>query len=206
MNISEAVKDRRSIRKFLDEPIPPADIIEIIESARWAPSASNRQMWKFVVVKNKEVLDEMAQAVSAKIDQIIKESGHARLKGAKHYSTFFNQAPVTIAVFMEPYGTNLSEDAFKALGYREEQVQRLRGNVGIQSIGAAIQNILLTAHAKGYGTCWMCAPNIAAPEIEKILGVEEKWQLKALIPLGKPAVSPKPTPRKELSEIMTVIE
>ena len=78
--------------------------------------------------------------------------------------------------------------------------------MAIQSIGAVIQNILLAAHAKGYGTCWMCAPNIAAPEIERVLGVEEPWELKALIPLGKPARVPKATPRKSLNEILQIIE
>ncbi|MFZ5942972.1 MAG: nitroreductase family protein [Bacillota bacterium] len=206
MDLIASIINRRSVRQFLDEPVPHSDIEEIIEAARWAPSASNKQMWKFVVVKNKDILDKMSQAVKEKVDLLIQQTGQKQLAGVKGYGAFFNQAPVTIAVFMEPYGHNLSEQAFENLGYSQEQIQRLRGHVGIQSIGAAIQNILLSAHAKGYGTCWMCASNIAAPEIEKLLGVEEPWELKALIPLGKPAQIPKPAPRKELSEIMSVIE
>ena len=72
----------------------------------------------------------------------------------------------------------------------------------LQSIGAAIQNILLMAHSKGYGSCWLCSPNIASPEIEKLLGVAENWQLKALVPIGKPARDYKAPVRKDLTEIV----
>lgn len=206
MDLFTAIKERRSIRKFLDQPVPQEDINEIIEAARWAPSSSNRQMWKFIVIKNKQVLDEMAQAICAKVDQIIDQSGYTQLKAVKSYATFFKEAPVTIAVFLEPHEGNLMEEALKALEYTPEQVQRLRGQVAYQSIGAAVENILLAAHGKGYGACWLCGSNIAAPEIEKILGVAGELELKALIPLGKAAVVPKRSSRKELSQIMTVIE
>ena len=206
MELMQAILERRSVRQFLDEPIPDQDLRDIIDAARWAPSASNQQMWKFVIIKNKTILAQMSQLVIDKIDKLSVESGRAELHGAKSYSTFFNQAPVTISVFMKPYGKNKSEEAFRSLGYSEQEIQRLRGYVDIQSIGAAIQNILLAAHVKGYGTCWMCAPNIAAPEIEKLLEAEEPWQLKALIPLGRPAQIPKPTSRKALDEILEIIE
>ena len=206
MELTQAILERRSVRQFLEEPVPDQDLRDIIDAARWAPSASNQQMWKFVVVKNKTILAQMSQLVIDKIDKLSVESGVTELQNAKSYSTFFNQAPVTIAVFMKPYGKNKTEGVFRSLGYSEQEIQRLRGHVDIQSIGAAIQNILLTAHAKGYGTCWMCAPNIAAPEIERLLGVEESWQLKALVPLGKPARILRPTSRKSLDEILEVIE
>ncbi|MGI6225083.1 MAG: nitroreductase family protein [Peptococcales bacterium] len=207
MDLLQAIMERRSVRQFLDEEISNQDLVEIIDAARWAPSASNQQMWNFVIVKNREILNKMSQIVADKLDQIAEETGRNEVRNVKVYSTFFNKAPVTIAVFMQPYQSkNVTEEALWSAGYLESQVQRLRGNVDIQSIGAAIQNILLAAHAKGYGTCWMCAPNIAAPEIEKLLGVDETWQLKALIPLGKPARIPKATPRKSIDEILTIID
>lgn len=207
MDLVQAILERRSVRQFLDEEIPNQDLVAIIDAARWAPSASNQQMWKFVIVKNKEILNEMSQLVLDKIDKIAEETGSGEIKGVKSYSAFFNKAPVTIAVFMQHYQSkNITEEILRSAGYTEMETQRLRGNVDIQSIGAVIQNILLAAHAKGYGTCWMCASNIAAPEIEKLLGVEENWELKALIPLGKPARIPKPTSRKTIDEIMKIIE
>lgn len=205
MDLIQAMMERRSVRQFSDEEVPNQVLEEIIQLASWAPSGSNQQMWKFVIIKNKNILDQMAQLVSGKIDKIAEETGYLELTKIKGFSIFFSKAPVTIAVFMEPY-KNKTEEILQSSGYSPTEIERIRGNVAIQSIGAVIQNILLAAHAKGYGTCWMCAPNIAAPEIERILGVEKPWELKALIPLGKPARVPKATPRKSLREILQIIE
>jgi len=206
MELLEAIKGRRSIRQFTTEPVPQEDIEEILDAARWAPSGSNQQMWKFIVVKNKEILEKMSRAISEEIDKVEEKlNSDVSLQGNKKNATFFAQAPVTIAVFMVPYESKFNE-TLKTLGYSTLDIQRLRGQAELQSIGAAVQNLLLAAYAKGYGTCWMCAPNIASPEIEKILGVDEKWTLKALVPLGKPVRVPKPPKRKELNEIMEVKE
>jgi len=206
MELKEAIYTRRSIRKYTEEPISNAEIHELIEAACWAPNASNQQMWHFVVVKNKEMMEAMAQAVADKFAQISAQLGYTHeLDGNKAYALFFAQAPVTIAVLMRPVENKVTE-ALRKLEYSPLEIQRLRGQSDLQSIGAAIQNLLLLAHAKGYGACWMCAPLIASREIEKILGVEEPWQLKALVPLGKPAVRGGQSKRKALAEVLTILE
>lgn len=206
MELKEAIYTRRSIRRFKEEPISNAEINELIEAACWAPNASNQQMWHFVVVKKKETMEAMAQAVADKFAQISAQLGYTHeLDGNKAYALFFAQAPVTIAVLMRPVESKVTE-ALKKLEYSPLEIQRLRGQSDLQSIGAAIQNLLLLAHAKGYGACWMCAPLIASREIEKILGVEEPWQLKALVPLGKPAVRGGKSTRKALAEVLTILE
>lgn len=202
MDLLTLIKERRSVRQFLKEPIPREDLEEILEAAQWAPSGGNKQGWKFIVIKNPDLLDEMSKMVGDKIDKLAEEAGLGnKLKGNKVMATFFNQAPVTIAVFMERYISKI-EEALEGLGYQPLEIQRLRGQSDLQSIGAAIQNILLMAHSKGYGSCWLCSPNIASPEIEKLLGVAENWQLKALVPIGKPARDYKAPVRKDLTEIV----
>jgi nitroreductase len=206
MELKEAIFTRRSIRKFTEEQISNAEINELIEAACWAPNASNQQMWHFVVVKKKEMMEAMAQAVIDRFDQISAQLGYTHeLDGNKAYALFFAQAPVTIAVLMRPVESKVTE-ALRKLDYSPLEIQRLRGQSDLQSIGAALQNLLLLAHAKGYGACWMCAPLIASREIEKILGVEEPWQLKALVPLGKPAVRGGKSTRKALAEVLTILE
>lgn len=202
MDLMKLIKERRSVRQFIKEPIPQEDLEEIIEAARWAPSGGNKQGWKFIVIKNPELADEMSRMVGDKLDKLAEEAGLGnKLKGNKVTATFFNQAPVTIAVFMERYISKIDE-ALEALDYNPLEIQRLRGQSDLQSIGAAIQNILLMAHNKGYGSCWLCSPNIASREIEKLLGVSENWQLKALVPIGKPARDYKAPVRKDLTEIV----
>jgi nitroreductase len=57
----ELIKERRSIRAFLDKPIPEEEIEMILEAGRWAPSASNRQPWNFILIRNKNILKELAR-------------------------------------------------------------------------------------------------------------------------------------------------
>jgi nitroreductase len=66
--------------------------------------------------------------------------------------------------------------------------------------------LLLAAYEKGYGTCWMTAPMVAAPEIEKILNVRDSLKLCAVIPMGVPAKDSIKPPKKSLQEVLEVIE
>ncbi len=72
MELTDLIKTRRSIRKFKDEPVPDSRIYEILEAGRWSPSGKNNQPWRFVVIKNKEIKDELAALT--KYSSIIKSS------------------------------------------------------------------------------------------------------------------------------------
>lgn len=205
MQLFEAINKRRSIRKFKNQPVPVEDLKFLVECATKAPSAHNKQKWKFIAVTNKELNDRCSEAVSDKIDQLVRKYNITEsVQGWKYYSTFFNTAPAVIYVFHQEARGFLD----KAVGDKisREEINRLRVHPGIQSIGGAIENLLLAATVKGYGTCWMTAPNVAAPEIEKILEIEEPWQLAAVIPVGVPAENPQARPRKPLEEIFEVKE
>ena len=126
MDLLTLIKERRSVRQFLKEPIPHEDLEEILEAAQWAPSGGNKQGWKFIVIKNPDLLDEMSKMVGDKIDKLAEEAGLGnKLKGNKVMATF-NQAPVTIVVFMERYISKI-EEALEGLGYQPLEIQRLRG-------------------------------------------------------------------------------
>jgi nitroreductase len=205
MELMQAIKERRSIRRFTEETVDESDLLEILDAARWAPNAGHQQLWQLVVIKNKEIIQKMVRAVTAQYDFLSEKLGLTNeLTGNKSNAVLFGGAPVTIAVFMKPYESKTNE-VLKQLGCTELEIQRLRGQSDLQSVAAAIQNLLLAAHAKGYGTCWMCAPLLASREIEKILAIKEPWQLKALIPIGKPLIKPHSSTRKELEEITTFI-
>lgn len=60
MNVTEAIKARRSIRKYKSDPVPEADIQKILEAAMHAPSAHNTRPWEFVVVTNEEMRKKFA--------------------------------------------------------------------------------------------------------------------------------------------------
>jgi nitroreductase len=82
MEVFEAIKSRRSIRKYTKDPVPEDLIVKILDAGRWAPSASNRQPWSFIVLKDEEVRRKIAEATT--------------------YGKFLAEAPLGIAVVVDP--------------------------------------------------------------------------------------------------------
>lgn len=205
MDLLTAIKTRRSVRNFADEPVEKEDLNKILEAANWAPSARNQQPWRFIVIKNKELSEQLAAEVHKKLDDIEekarKETDSQLLEKVRHYRvpfTFFSRAPITVAVVQTPYiGTGLA---------KEVGVDASKYDSALQSISAAIQNFLLAAHALNYGSCWMTGPLIAYPEVSKLLNIKEDEQLVALLPLGKYSLAPKAKPRKSTDQVVTIID
>ncbi|MBC7115370.1 MAG: hypothetical protein PWR13_885 [Archaeoglobi archaeon] len=211
MNIFECISTRRSIREFSEEDIPREDILRIIDAARMAPSGHNVQPWHFLVVKKKETLEEMARAVEERIEKIKNETSdeelRRRLGFLKNFSTFFKKAPAVIVVLTDcfSYKDRILEHYIRS-GLSEFEAHRMRGLPYIQSLGAAIQNLLLAAHALGYGACWMTMPLVAKDELERILRIRADWDIVALVPVGKPLKIPEAPRKKSLEEIVTFLE
>jgi nitroreductase len=207
MDLFDAIKGRTSIRRFKQTPVPDEDIRKIVDAGRLAPSANNTQPWSFLVIKDKAVLSKMAESVRQQIDRMIThaedEKQAQRLAAYKEtYYTFFEKAPVVIAVFMEGYdaGTN---KLLGRMGYSAEDIVRLRPNPGLQSVAAAIEHMLLSAHALGYGSCWMTGPLVAQEAFEKLLGYGRDRFIAALLPVGVPDENPQTRPRKPLEQLMS---
>jgi nitroreductase len=124
----------------------------------------------------------------------------------RRHSLFFSSAPATIAVLVEPnpHLAPIVENLSRA-GLPRHEIDRLMGHVEIQSVAAAIQNLLLAAHALGYGACWMNVPFVAKDDLARLVGVAPPWDLLALVPLGRPAPGQSgPIPgRRGLDEIAT---
>ncbi|MCL6518733.1 MAG: nitroreductase family protein [Armatimonadetes bacterium] len=208
MDLFDAIRGRRSIRKFKPDSVLEEDMRRMIEAATLAPSAGNKQMWKFVAVLNKQVLKRMADAVRKKLDEFASlpegNSYKDQLEAAKKWSAFFEEAPVTIVVLGERYRSTIDEIMEKR-GASLLEIDELRQRPDIQSIGAAIQNLCLAAYAMGYGTCWMSAPCVAGSEIKEILGIRPPWEVIALVPVGIADELPAMRPRKPLEEVLEFI-
>lgn len=212
MEFFELVKERKTVRKYKPDMPKIEDIEKIIDAARLAPSGHNKQPWYFLVVANKELKDKMSEAVEAKYEDIktYKEAQtYANgLEHSKKYSIFFNNAPVTIAVFMK-MSMNNCEKIFRSRGVEGSQILRYRPAPDIQSIGAALQNLSLAACDLGYGTCWMTAPIVAYEELETLLEFDPEYNLAALVCLGIPddeTDKPIVKTKKSLNQIMKIID
>jgi nitroreductase len=198
----EFLKTRRSVREFLQDDVPEADVRQLIEAASWAPSGTNRQNWHFIAVRSMEVKDRMAAALKTKIDRI--SAAITQPQDKKSFDTycrflfFFSKAPLTIAVVQKPY---ISTAAVIVERYTGETY---RSSAGVQGPAAAIGNLLLMALALGYGACWMTGPLLGREELEEVLGVKPPDELMALIPVGRYAAAPVPPHRKRVEEILEI--
>ena len=209
MDLFDAIRGRKSIRRFEQTPVPDEDIKKILDAGRLAPSANNTQPWRFIVVKNRIVLKQMADAVRQMIDRMIpyaeNEQQAQRLAAYKStYYTFFENAPVVITVLMEGYDAG-TDRLLAKMGYSPEDIKRLRPLPGLQSVAAAIENMLLAIHALGYGSCWMTGPIVAQEAFELLLGFGKEMSIVALLPLGRPSENPSARPRRPLEENMRTI-
>lgn len=185
----EVLNTRKTIRKYTQE-IPPIEAIKIIADAgRQAPCATNTQNWEFIAVLDNSVKDKMARAVEAKYDELQTKVNNdidcAKLNGYKYYSMFFTKAPVVFAV-VEKKRVSTMLTILENNGMTKEELEKYDTRSSILSMGAAIENMSLTAHALGLGTCWMCAPIVAHKEFGEILGVNEPDKIVTLLTVGYP--------------------
>jgi nitroreductase len=191
METLKTISERRSTRKFIDKEIPVEVMETILSAAIQAPSAKNRQPWKIIVVTSKEK-PAMLKAMQAGIDNKKKYKGYLpnysqAVTGAEHTAKIMEQAPITVFVF--------NTDKYKpSLGRKNSDI------ANIQSIGAAIENMILAATDLGVGSRWICDIHFAQKELCQWLN--EKGQLTASVSFGYPADAPKATERKELKDIV----
>jgi len=194
MNLSEIIKDRRSIRKYQDREIPREILSEILEDALWAPSGMNRQNWNIYVVKGEEkskLLDAVAQAgeiFKPTLEKLFKEK---MVNITMQFFKTLGGAPVLLLVYMPKHTYEIRLDMSTLEKYQIEH-ERF---TNMLSAAALIQNILLLAWDRGLGTCWMTAPKNAEDQINNAMGIADQ-ELVAIIPIGYPDQSPPAPPRK----------
>ena len=185
MDVIEAIKGRRSIRKYRAEPVSEEALQTVLEAARWAPSWSNTQCWRLVVVRDNEMKSKLADT----------------LKGIKAGRTnpadeAVRTAPIIIAACAELGITGY---------YRDENGEnKLATDKGAAwymfDVALAVQNMSLAAHALGLGT--VHTGLLDAVEAARILGVPDNVAVVELLPLGWPDEEPAPRPRKEINEFV----
>ncbi|MFO8021897.1 MAG: nitroreductase family protein [Perlabentimonas sp.] len=205
MELKAAIEGRVSVRQFLPEPVPVNDIKEITRLASLAPSVNNYQPWRFIGITNTVLLHRMADRVRAKIAAIPENDSKFSLNVKKQvdfFATFFENAPALIAVCMEKYETVLE----KGVALSHDEINEMRNSPDLQSTGACIQNLLLSAVDLGYGACWMSAPMIASKDLEEMLDIAEPFRLVSFVAVGKPTKPSSPREKKPIDEMFRMIE
>ncbi|MFB5083528.1 nitroreductase family protein [Symbiobacterium thermophilum] len=209
----DLVRTRRSIRRYRPDDVPDEMLQRAIELATWAPSGGNYQPWRFTVVKNRELIRRIADAVEARSRLMASwpEADRYREQADRwiRTSAFFRDAPACIAVQVGGY-QSVADRLLAARGPQDPAAAEMMewrrfGSSRIQTIGGAIMLLLLALHQQGLGACWMAGPLQAKAEIENLLNVPEGWEFVALIPVGFPAEEREGAPRRPLDEVMEFI-
>lgn len=165
MDVLTAIKGRRSIRAYSPREIEDEKLKRVLEAGRLAPSAVNRQEWKFIVVKDPAIREQLVEAAG----------------GQK----FLGEAPLALV----------------ACGTEPTKVMKCGQHAYNIDVSIALSFMILEAWEQGLGSCWL--GHFDEDKVKKILDIPPEVRVVAMTPLGYPAETPAPRPRKSLDEIVS---
>ncbi len=172
------LRSRRSIRRFTDETVPVELVRRLIEAACQAPSAHNRQPWRFAVLSGESEKEALAEQMGEKLRAARQADGDAadaiEADAARSYQRITSAAVVVVVC--------LTMEAMDV--YPDEARTKAEYMMAVQSVAMAGMNFLLAAHAEGLGACWLCAPLFAPEAARQSLDLPETWEPQGLILLG----------------------
>ena len=174
MEVLEAIKGRRSIRKYKSTPVSNEEVNAVLEAARWAPSWANTQCARYVVVGDPGTKAKLAEAMVPPTPAIVA----------------VREAPVVIVACAE-----LGQS-----GYKKGSPVTNKGDWFMFDVALGMQNLALAAFSRGLGTVHV--GTFDAEKVEEILGIPKGIAVVSMTPLGYPDEEPKAPPRKELSELV----
>jgi len=201
MDLIETIKARRSIRKFKTDPIPDKLLTDLIEAGRLAPSGSNLQATRYVIVKSLEARTKLSQCtplpfvtrapivIACCIDKQVLNTSAARSKEL-----------IDSNAFVDTPLANMSADS-DALKKRKQEMneESLKSYLNLNA-AIALEHIALRAVDLGLGSCWIMMFN--SKKAKEILKLDERYEVVALLPVGYPNQTPSQRPRLKLEELI----
>jgi coenzyme F420-0:L-glutamate ligase/coenzyme F420-1:gamma-L-glutamate ligase len=189
------IRSRRSVRRFQPQAVPAAVLESILETALWAPSAHNRQPWRFAVVQSSPSKARLAELMGVQFRRDLQRDGlppevvEAQV-GRSHQCIV--DAPLLIVLCLDPAALDSYPDLHRS---------QAEHAMAVQSVAMVGSTLMLAAHAHGLGTVWMCAPLFAPQAVLQALELPAEWQPQGMLLAGYPAHIPPPRPRRPLDEV-----
>jgi F420 biosynthesis protein FbiB-like protein len=194
--LARVIQGRRSIRSYKDDAIAP-DILEaVLDAGRWAPSPHHSLPFRFAVLMGRQAVASLSDAMATQwrtdleADKVPAATIEAEI-GKSRRRLLGSPAIVVGCVYLEPLDT-----------YPDPLRQRAEHTMAAHALGAALQNMMLTAHAHGLGSAWMCAPLFCPDTVRAALELPGEWVPHALLTLGIPANDAPPGERPDLQQII----
>jgi coenzyme F420-0:L-glutamate ligase / coenzyme F420-1:gamma-L-glutamate ligase len=194
--LGSVIHKRRSIRRYQSAQIGPAVIERLLRAAAQAPSAHNRQPWRFVVLDDIAAKRTLATAMGQRlrVDRTADGDDPKSIEAdvSRSYSRI-TEAPVVILVCMDI--RDMDE-------YQDERRRQAEYLMAVQSTAMATQNLLLAAEQEGLGACVMCAPLFCPEVVAEASELPTGWKAQMLVTVGHPDNTGKHRPRRPLSDII----
>lgn len=174
MDMLEFIKSRRSTRKYKDIPVEQEKVEQVVEAGRYAPSGGNNQTTHFLVIQNKEVLDELAALVKQEFSKMEvtpgmykSMAGSIRASKGERYIYHYSAPVLIVTANKKEYGNNIAD------------------------CSCALENMMLMANALDLGSCWInqlkwLNENEVILEYLKKLGLHEDERVYGAVSIGYP--------------------
>jgi len=199
MDVKTAIEDRRSIRKYKAAPVSDELVKELLEAARLAPSGTNHQPWRFIVVRDPAVKKKIQEAA---FNQQYLSAAPVLLVCCADIMTYAADTKTRVeelvaAGAMEPEALV----TYPGLN-KPKDLEAVKGMIphAMLNVAIAMENIALRAVSLGLGTCFVQL--MKAKKIAEILNLPENIIITALMPVGFPDQSPAARPRIPLEKII----
>ena len=196
LNLSAIIRGRRSVRAYQDRPVPRELLEQVLEAAGWAPSPHGRQPWRFAVLTQSAPKLRLAEAMGDEWRRHLAMDGQdaatIELRRRKSHERIL-RAPAIIIPCL--YLADLDR-------YPDADRNAAEKTMAVQSLGCAVQNMLLMAYGLGLDGGWMCAPLFCPEVVAQALELHPALTPHALITLGYAAADPVRRPRRPLAELV----
>jgi coenzyme F420-0:L-glutamate ligase / coenzyme F420-1:gamma-L-glutamate ligase len=196
MALHDFLRSRRSIRRFQPKDVDKETLTRILETATHAPSAHNRQPWRFAVLTQPQPKSRLSDFLGVEFRRDLAADGlpEAEIKSRLQRSrNRIVDSPVVIILCMD-----LSEMDV----YPDEKRSSAERTMAIQSVAAAGLQLQLAAHAEGLSSVWTCGPLFSPGTVKTALDLPENWEPQAMFFIGEAAEEPREKVLKPLDNVV----
>jgi coenzyme F420-0:L-glutamate ligase/coenzyme F420-1:gamma-L-glutamate ligase len=195
LSVYAAIAGRRSIRAYLADEVSAETVRRLLGAATAAPSAHNRQPWRFLILRDGGGKSRLADAMGQRLRQDRTRDGddpEAIERDVARSRARITGAPVLFVVCATLEDMDVYPDAAR---------NRAEYLMAVQSTAMAVQNLMIAAASDNLGTCWMCAPLFCPDVVRTALDLPASWEPQGLVALGRPAGPGKLRPRRALEDV-----
>ena len=200
LDFASLTRGRHVVRRFKPDPVPRELVEATIEAARWAPSPHGAQPWRFAVITRPQLKERLAQAMASEWRRNLAMDGDdpevVETRARQSHNRIVN-TPVLVIPCLYLAGLHTYSDPAR---------QEAERTMAIQSLGAAIQNMLLSAYSLGLDTGWMCAPLFCPEVVVEALGLQPGLIPHALIQMGWGAQDPPRRAHRPISDLTVMYD